>query len=98
MASFAQIMTDVGNAIEAARNHVTAFEQNHITLLRTLATQAEDLIAASATGGPETMVVDLVATALDDLKAQMEKAFVKPPPAPVAADPLATDVPGAVAV
>jgi hypothetical protein len=81
MPSFSQLLTDLGNAIEGARAHITSFEQQHIGTLREIATQAESVAAAGARGGPEAMVVDLVATALDDLKQRVEDAFAKKPPA-----------------
>ena len=80
--ALAQILTDVGNAIEGARAHIATFEHQHIGVLRELATQAESVIGAGATGGPEAMIVDLVAVALDDLKAQVTAVFEKPKPAP----------------
>ena len=82
MASLAQLLTDLGNAVESARAHVATFEAQHVKGLRDIATAAEDMVAAAGGAGPEGLVSELVAAALDELKTRVNAAFDKPAPPP----------------
>lgn len=92
MASLAQLLTDLGNAVEAARAHVATFEQQHIKGLRDIATAAEDMVSVAGGAGPEGLVSELVSAALDELKTRVNAAFTRPAPPP--ADIVAPVPPG----
>lgn len=78
MPTLAQLLTDLGNAAEAARTHIATFESQHIGVLREIATQAENVAAEGALHGPEAAIVDLVATVIDDLHGRFQHAFTAP--------------------